>query len=179
VIVEHLAAAAQATDEATGSGSPAPDWRHKEALLHAFGLLAGHMGHSVDYVANAERLLKEYAGSELVSENPFMRARACWVYGQFGGFEFVEEGHFQAVCDRVWQNLSHTDLPVRVCAAIALINFLAHEEAVEFLRPALKQLITVFLKLIDEIDYDELIEALRTIVAVYGAEIAPYAVELC
>jgi hypothetical protein len=33
--------------------------------------------------------------------------------------------------------------------------------------------------LIDEIDYDELIEALRTIVSVYGDEICPYAVELC
>jgi hypothetical protein len=66
-----------------------------------------------------------------------------------------------------------------VTAAIALINFLSHEEVVTFIRPALGTLITTFLKLIDEIDYDELIEALRTIVTVYGEEIAPHAVALC
>jgi hypothetical protein len=56
---------------------------------------------------------------------------------------------------------------------------LSHEEAIEFVRPVLKQLITIFLKLVDDIDYDELIEALRTIVEVFEDEIAPYAIELC
>lgn len=130
MIVEHLGQQAQATAEAQQAGASLPDWRHKEALLHAFGLLAGHMAHSEDYVKNAERLLKEYAGGELLSDNPFMRSRACWVYGQFGAFAFVEEGHLQAVCDAVWQNLDHNDLPVRVSAAIALINFLSHDMAV-------------------------------------------------
>lgn len=43
----------------------------------------------------------------------------------------------------------------------------------------LSELIKIFLKLIDEIDHDELIEALRTIVEVFGVEILPHAVELC
>lgn len=66
-------------------GSPTEDWRHKEALLHAFGLLAGHMVVSKDYMANAENLLKQYAFAELTNaDNPMMVARACWVYGEFG-----------------------------------------------------------------------------------------------
>jgi hypothetical protein len=35
------------------------------------------------------------------------------------------------------------------------------------------------LKLIDEIDYDELIESLKVIVEIFSEEIAPYALELC
>jgi hypothetical protein len=57
------------------------DWRMKEALMHAFGLLAGHMANSPDYVRNAELLLQEYAFTELKSENGIMRSRACWIYG--------------------------------------------------------------------------------------------------
>jgi len=33
--------------------------------------------------------------------------------------------------------------------------------------------------LIDDIEYDELIDCLRTIVNTFGNEIAPYAIELC
>ena len=55
LIVDHLAQ----------TGQPDQDWRLKEALLHAFGLLSGHMANSEDYVRNAELLLQEYAYGEL------------------------------------------------------------------------------------------------------------------
>jgi len=47
---------------------PAPeDFRHKEAILHAFGLLAQHIAHSQDYMANAELMLQNYVLPELSS----------------------------------------------------------------------------------------------------------------
>ena len=64
-------------------------------------------------------------------------------------------------------------------AAVAFINFLSHELTVNLVRPGLGQVIRIYLKLIDEIDYDELITALRVIVETYQEEIAPYAIELC
>lgn len=67
-------------------------------------------------------------------------------------------------------------MPVRVNAAIALIKMLEHEIAVEFLRPGLETVIKIYLKLIDDIDYDGLIECLKTIVDVFEEEIGPYAV---
>jgi hypothetical protein len=42
-----------------------------------------------------------------------------------------------------------------------------HDIVVEFMQPNLGTLIKIFLKIIDEIDYDELINALRKIVEVY------------
>lgn len=64
-------------------------------------------------------------------------------------------------------------------AAIALVNLLEHQTVVEFMSPQLNTLIQIFLKLIDEIDYDELIEALRRIVEVFEDQIGPYAIQLC
>lgn len=107
-----------------------------------------------------------------------MRARACWVYGQFALFPFNDD-HLRHTLNALYQNLTHKDLPVRVYAAISLIKLLDKPIAVEFLRPALAQVIKIYLKLIDEIDYDELIESLKKIVDVFEAEIGPYALELC
>jgi hypothetical protein len=70
-------------------------------------------------------------------------------------------------------------LPVRVEAALALDKLLQHELAVNFLRPGLEMLLKTYLKIMDDIDFDELVEALKTLVEVYHDEIAPYAVSLC
>jgi hypothetical protein len=68
---------------------------------------------------------------------------------------------------------------VRVNAAVALIKMLSHEAAINFVRPGLGDIIKIYLKLIDDIDYDELINSLRKIVEVFESEISPYAVQLC
>ena len=54
-----------------------------------------------------------------------------------------------------------------------------HLMAIDFLRPGLGKVIKIYLKLIDEIDYDELIESLKVIVEIFSEEIAPFALELC
>ena len=68
---------------------------------------------------------------------------------------------------------------MRVNSAIALIKFLDQPAAVEFIRPGLDSVIKIYLKLIDDIDYDELIDSLKRIVEVFEDSIAPHALELC
>ena len=68
---------------------------------------------------------------------------------------------------------------MRVNSAIALIKFLDQPSAVEFIRPGLDSVIKIYLKLIDDIDYDELIDSLKKIVEVFENEIGPHAIELC
>jgi len=70
-------------------------------------------------------------------------------------------------------------LPVRVSAAVSLIQMLHHDIAQEIVRPALGQVIRIYIKLIDDIEYDELIDGVRMIVEIYESEIAPYALDLC
>lgn len=155
------------------------DFRHKEALMHAFGLLNLHMAATTDYQDNAVGMLANFVFPELTSENGFMRARASWIYGQFSQFDFKDQDHLRAVLDALYKNLEHSDLPVRVNSAIALIKMLDQEAAVEFIRPGLSVVIKIYLKLIDDIDYDELIESLKKIVDVFEEEIGPHALNLC
>jgi hypothetical protein len=60
------------------------DFRVKEAILHSLGNLREHLSRSLELQASIEPLLQQYVFSELSSTNPFMRARACWLYGQLG-----------------------------------------------------------------------------------------------
>jgi hypothetical protein len=124
-------------------------------------------------------LIQQFVYSELSSSNGFLKARACWVYSQFAKFEMTDE-HLKYAMDAMFQNLSDNDLPVRVNAAIALVRLLEnHPFGADLVRPGLGQVIKIYLKLIDDIEYDELIECLKVIVTVFEQEIAPYAVDLC
>ena len=93
-----------------------------------------------------------------------MRARACWLYGQFGSlpncFQESNPDHLRHVLNGIYENLSHADLPVRVEAALALNGLLEHQIAIDFLRPGLEVLLKTYLKIMDEIDFDELVQAL-------------------
>ena len=50
--------------------------------------------------------------------------------------------------------------------------------AIEFLKPALSNILEVYLKIMEDIDSDELIGALETFVEMFSDEIGPYAVQL-
>ena len=62
---------------------------------------------------------------------------------------------------------------------MAMDALLTHDLAIEFCRPGLEVLLKTYLKIMDDIDFDQLIEALKHLVDVYHGEIAPYAVSLC
>lgn len=63
---------------------------------------------------------------------------------------------------------------------MALSSLLKHQEAVvEFMKPGLGDVLKMYLKIMDDIDFEELVGALRIIVDTYEDEIAPYAVSLC
>lgn len=147
--------------------------------MHAFGLLSQHMAVSKDYMTHAETMIKQYIYPELTSENGFMQARACWVYGEFAHFPFEDEDHLRHALNALYTCLQSNDLATRVNAAVSLIKLLDHPVAVEFIRPGLNHVIRIYLKLIDDIDYDELIESLKKIVDVFEEEIGPYALDLC
>ena len=162
---------------------PNEDFRVKEAILHSLGNLKENIAASAELQASIEPLLQQYVFSELSSQNPFMRARACWLYGQFGSlpnvFHEQSDDHLRHVLNGIYENLSHSDLPVRVEAALALNGLLEHQIAIDFLRPGLEVLLKTYLKIMDDIDFDELVQALQQLVNVYHDEIAPYAVSLC
>jgi hypothetical protein len=116
--------------------------------------------------------------SELTGNVPFLKARACWMYGMFNDVKFVDENHVKAAVDGLYQNLFSEDLPVRLEAALALTKFLDNKIAEEALKPVLKNLLEKYLTMMDEIDSEELVSALENLMGVFADDIGPYAVEI-
>jgi len=56
---------------------------------------------------------------------------------------------------------------------------LEHETAIEFVRPGLETILSIYLKIMDDIDYDELIDSLRVLVEVFADDVGPHALRLC
>ena len=68
---------------------------------------------------------------------------------------------------------------MKVEAALAISALLDHQVVQDIIRPALSDVLKVFLRIMDEIDFEDLVGALRKIVEIYDSEIAPYAISLC
>lgn len=73
--------------------------------MHSFGLLSEHMAYSKQYQDNAELMLQQYIFPELSSENGFMKARACWVYGEFAHFPLKNDDHLRHALNALFQCL--------------------------------------------------------------------------
>lgn len=76
-------------------------------------------------------MLKTYIEPELKSEQPFMRLRACQVYGVYATIiKFKIPGHIQAITEGVFNNMSaEQPLPVKFHAACALEKLLRNDDA--------------------------------------------------
>jgi hypothetical protein len=69
-----------------------PDWRIKEALLCAVGHLQDTIHSERSYLnAQIEPVLQQFVLPELSDEQPFLRLRACWVYGEYCNFKFTDD----------------------------------------------------------------------------------------
>jgi hypothetical protein len=65
---------------------------------------------------------------------------------------------------------------VKLAAAIALSHLLRNSTAEEFLKPALKSILEIYLKIISEVDSEKLVSALEEIMLVYKDDMGPFAV---
>lgn len=80
---------------------------------------------------------------------------------------------------RVFQHLQHPNIVVRVEAAQTAAALLDHAAVANFIKPGLGDVLKVFLQIMDDIDFEDLVNSLRKIVEVFSNEVAPYAKSLC
>lgn len=64
-------------------------------------------------------------------------------------------------------------------AATSIHKLISNPLVFKFLKPALKPILEIFLKLMNEIESEELVGALEEIVKHFKDDIEPYAMELC
>ena len=159
-----------------------------EALFYAFGSLDDKYQQNMLPQLNSmvQAILENHVFSAInvdqfedTVDKSLLAARALWVYRKFARFDFNKEDHLLAATERVFQHLQHPNIVVRVEAAQTVSALLDHECVVNLVRPGLGNVLKVFLQIMDEVDFEELVNSLKKLVEVFSDEVAPYAKSLC
>jgi len=132
---------------------------------------------------SVEQLFALHVRPDLASSAPFLRLRACWMYGRFAErARLGSEGTTGDACRECLKLLSDSELPVRVQAATCIQAFLERDaDTVEVDSVVLENLMALIerlLRMIAEIHAEEVAGTLQLLVARFPKQITPFAAQL-
>ncbi|CAN4120945.1 unnamed protein product [Withania somnifera] len=154
-------------------------YRQKDGALLAIGALCDKLKQTEPYKSELERMLVQHVFPEFSSPVGHLRAKAAWVAGQYAHINFSDPNNFRKALQCVVTGMRDPDLPVRVDSVFALRSFIEACKDLDEVRPILPQLLDEFFKLMNEVENEDLVFTLETIVDKFGEEMAPYALGLC
>ncbi|KAI5599624.1 hypothetical protein POPTR_002G232600v4 [Populus trichocarpa] len=154
-------------------------YRQKDGALLAIGALCDKLKQTDPYKSELERMLVQHVFPEFSSPAGHLRAKAAWVAGQYAHINFSDQNNFRKSLHSVVSGLRDPELPVRVDSVFALRCFVEACKDLNEIRPILPQLLDEFFKLMNEVENEDLVFTLETIVDKFGEEMAPYALGLC
>ncbi|CAD5166944.1 unnamed protein product [Musa acuminata subsp. malaccensis] len=154
-------------------------YRQKDGALLAIGTLCDKLKQSEPYKSELERMLVQHVLPEFSSPVGHLRAKAAWVAGQYAHINFSDQNNFRRAFHCVVSGMRDPELPVRVDSVFALRSFIEACQDLNEIRPILPQLLDEFFKLMNEVENEDLVFTLETIVGKFGEEMAPYAFGLC
>ncbi|KAL9297400.1 hypothetical protein ACSQ67_023296 [Phaseolus vulgaris] len=163
-------------DEASAEYKP---YRQKDGALLAIGALCDKLKQTEPYKSELERMLVQHVFPEFSSPVGHLRAKAAWVAGQYAHINFSDQDNFRKALQCVVSRMQDSELPVRVDSVFALRSFIEACKDLNEIRPILPQLLDEFFKLMNEVENEDLVFTLETIVDKFGEEMAPYALGLC
>ena len=152
------------------------DYPFKDGALMAVGSIGPVLKKKAAYRNSLEDLLNNHVMMEFQNPVGFLRARACWVYGQFSDIKFRYPANLLAALECVVKCLGDPELAVRVNAALSLRKFLHAEQLTEQIRPAVPQLLEALFSLMNDIENEDLVSTLETVVESFPEQVAPLAV---
>ena len=150
----------------------------KDSFYTALGCISDQCKKCELTKTDIQNLLRTNILSDYMSSCPQMKYRCAWVYSRFASAQLIPTDITEQVLKRTCQLIVDDDLPVRYSASLALSRFLNWEVSKVLLSTEIKNLLTIFLKLIEKTDSEEVIESLESIISVFPSQIHPFAFEL-
>jgi importin-7 len=162
--------------DATLNSNPAPIL--KEALIYEVGSLSTVLLDHKNISNKVQDMLSIYVLPEIGSPLGFLRSRAAWAYGKFAAFPFTSPDHQVQALAGICSLLIDPETPVKYEAALSIPKIMIWEISKQKINSEISNLLKIYLNLINEIDSEEIIEALEHIVEHFSVEVVPFAVEL-
>ena len=118
-------------------------------------------------INSVESMLTTYIAPLLKHPIGFIRMRAVWLFDQFHGMRIKDLPALKVTINSIYQLMSDEELPVRVMAANTLHKFLEVKEVPDWLKPELSNLLKLYLKIINELELEELVAGLEVYIYIY------------
>lgn len=146
----------------------------KESAMRCIGSLREVMQENATLVGQVESMLSRLVKPHLGSQVGFLRARACWTYGQFAYYPMNDSEVQVEVTQILCRQLVDSELPVKFQAALSLPKVLRWPAAKALIAPELPRLLELYLSLIEEIDSEDLIIGLEGVINRFSTELIPH-----
>ncbi|KDN41225.1 ARM repeat-containing protein [Tilletiaria anomala UBC 951] len=166
---------------ATTGGQGGRSAQEKEGAMRLAAAMQQTMVNDTIVGPQLDQFFAHHIVPELSSPHGFLRFRACELIKVFDkhGMQWSSASTLESAFNGVMQCLMDTsELPVRVQAAAALGELIAHEEVQSIMAPNAGRLMQELLKLSDETDLDTLMVTQEKVVEHFSDELLPFAVEL-
>lgn len=139
-------------------------YRQKDGALLAIGTLCDKLKKAEPNKSELERMLVQHVFPEFRSPVGHLRAKAAWVAGQYASIKFSDLNSFRTALRFVVDGMHDPELPVRVDSVFALRSFIEACTDLNEILPIIPQLLDEFFKLMHEVENEDLIFTLETIV---------------
>ena len=182
---EQAKASAASMPAREAAAAVTPYARKKDGALLAIGSLSESLIKSSTYSAMLEPLLTSHVAPEFTSPFGHLRSKACWVASKFTSILDADAGTtYGTLLSNVINCLHDSELPVRAEALVCMKEFV---EVIDEDRPDLMQkyvlphlpvILNDFFQLILDVENDDLVQTLESVVEKSGEAMAPYAVQV-
>eukprot|EP01096_Ripella_sp_DP13-Kostka_P013408 TRINITY_DN5818_c1_g2_i1.p1 TRINITY_DN5818_c1_g2~~TRINITY_DN5818_c1_g2_i1.p1 ORF type:complete len:1065 (+),score=579.29 TRINITY_DN5818_c1_g2_i1:36-3197(+) len=162
------------------NSNPQQYFNLKFGVLDALENLAPILNSEANYKQSMENVIASHVVTELRNQQfAILRAKACRTLSSFWNAKFTSQDAYQHIVKAILDCTRDPELPVRVNAANALKLIIQTPEAQSLLKPYLRDVLFVFFELMKEVENDELVSSLDTLIATFEEDIPPYAIEIC
>ncbi|KAJ6229662.1 d-importin 7/ranbp7 [Anaeramoeba flamelloides] len=174
----------------------------KDGAMKALGILAPKLKTLPDFFEDLELILKNYILPEFNSKYWFLKARACWLFGNYANLPFQEEDikllALKNVVDCLIYNIDENQnnnnneeekedeitqqqyIVIKLFAAISLKPLvLTIDNIAKIIDPVITDVIKDLILLISQIGVPEIVSTAHTLIERFGNKIDKYAEELC
>ncbi|KAK9813831.1 hypothetical protein WJX73_000701 [Symbiochloris irregularis] len=183
--VMTLASQAMTEYQAAGANASQTLARKLDGALLIVGGLNTILKKKDPYKQQLEPMLNQHIIPIFQSPWGHLRAKACWVTGQYAGIKFAQGTGtgptFNALFQCTASALCDQDLPVQVDAVVALRYLIdaLDEQQLPLVKAALPSLLNEIFSLMNKyMEIEDLVSTLESIVERFGEDIAPFAVKL-
>ena len=126
-----------------------------------------------------ENLLEKYINPSFISNCPFLNERACTFIELLRDYNIQNENLIISITKNICNLLEKDDyLPIRIMSGLAAPTLLRYNNVQLLLKGNVKILLSLYIKILNEVETEEIIECIGEIVKYFKKEVREYVVQL-